>query len=75
MKPLKLRVVKPNPESPREVNKEVIDGLSESLSRFGYVEGHERAEISKKVNSNLKKVNYGPLETGLAPCPWFFEVL
>lgn len=34
MKPLKLRVVKPIPESHRKVNKEVIDSLSESLSRF-----------------------------------------
>ncbi len=38
IKTLKLRVVKPNPENPREINKEAIDGLSESLSRFGYVD-------------------------------------
>ncbi|MDD5449653.1 MAG: DNA methyltransferase [Candidatus Omnitrophica bacterium] len=38
IKTLKLHSIKPNPENPREIDKEAIDGLSESLSRFGYVD-------------------------------------
>ena len=35
---LKLRVVKPNPENPREITNEAMDGLKTSLSQFGYVD-------------------------------------